>query len=178
MDSTTATHAVLPISSGGSGTAAGMGLGGLAVGGIGGLILGSLINGNGGILGNGNGSSGTSALEYGELMEAISDAKLAGVTAAAGNQAQILNGNTALSTAIANSNLSTLQSVNSLGASLQQPATQNLITNLQSFNSRKPPRRLVSIPPTWACNRASMPWALRQPKQPTTSRLRSMRSLQ
>ena len=120
----------------GTGLGSVMGLGGVALGGIGGLVLGSMINGNGGLFGNNrnDGAGGAVALGYGEVMEAIGDAKLAAVTAASSNSITSLQQTGALSTAIAASNLTTLQSVNGLGNQIVANNTQGIIQNLNSFN--------------------------------------------
>lgn len=119
----------------GTGFGSAMGLGGVALGGIGGLVLGSMINGNGGLFGNNNrNGDGAVALGYGELMEEIADAKLVAVQAANSNAITALQQTGALSTAIAGSNLQTLQSVNGLGNQIVANNTQGIIQNLNSFN--------------------------------------------
>lgn len=117
------------IHSGSSGTAAGagMGLGGLALGGIGGLVLGALLNNNGnGLFGGNNDRTNAAggALLAMEGLEAINEVGR-----------DVLSTSAATQTAVASSNLTTLQSVNSLGSSITAANTQNLITNLQSFNT-------------------------------------------
>lgn len=135
-----ATHTFFPNS--GTGTAAaGMGAGGLlaggALGGIAGLVLGSMLGNRGGLFGGNNGGNGDGAvaLGYGEIVEAIGDAKLAGVVAAGENRAATLEQTSMLQTAIATTNFNTLNTVNGLGRDIQASNTQQLITNLQSFNS-------------------------------------------
>jgi hypothetical protein len=137
-----ATHTFFPNSGTGTGTAAaGMGAGGLlaggALGGIAGLVLGSMLGNRGGLFGGNNGGNGDGAvaLGYGELVEAIGDAKLAGVVAAGENRATTLEQTSMLQTAIATTNFNTLNTVNGLGRDVQASNTQQLITNLQSFNT-------------------------------------------
>jgi hypothetical protein len=108
----------------GSAAGAGMGLGGLALGGIGGLVLGGLLNQNGGGLFGGNNNSDASTISA--TLDAVNAVNQVGrdVLASAGNT----------QTAIANSNLATLQSANGLGMAIQQTNTQQMIQSLNSFN--------------------------------------------
>jgi hypothetical protein len=114
-------------SSAGSGSAgAGMGLGGLALGGIGGLVLGSMMGGNGGLFGGNNNTNGAE----GALLA------LNGVAAVNDVGKEVLMSAGATQTAIAASNLATLQATNYLGANIQAQNTQSLIQNLNSFNQQ------------------------------------------
>lgn len=119
-----ATHTIHSGANQAAGLGAGMGVGGLALGGVAGLVLGSMLgNRGGGLFGGNNNGNGAEAVVTLEALEAIHDAEVSALASANVTQ-----------TAIAASNLATLQATNQLGASLQGSATQQLITNLQGLN--------------------------------------------